>query len=143
MQKLDEKLKNLTNIVKDDPNINVLYHFGSFVKGTSNKLSDLDFGILLSRNVPIKLAFDLRLKYIVQFSKILSSDKVDVIILNNAPLHLAYEVVSLRNILFEHDSLHRIEFEVNTINRFLDFKPFFRTQISYVKDQITKGVFFD
>ena len=105
-------------------------------------MSDIDLAILFGRNVEPGEYFDLRLKYIAAFAETLGTDGIDVVVLNNAPGHLAFRIISLRNILFERNRSHRVEFEVRTVNKFLDFRPFLEVRKLYVKKQLDEGVFF-
>jgi predicted nucleotidyltransferase len=106
-------------------------------------LSDIDIGILLSKETNPSTYFDLRLKFICELSKTLSSNKVDCVLLNEAPNLLAYQIIYHRKIILERNVLHRIEFETETVNKYLDFKPFLDVRIKYIKDQILEGNYFD
>ena len=139
---MKKRLQVLTETTKDHPEIDVLYLFGSHATNTVNPLSDIDIAILLGRNVEPGQYFGLRLKYIALFAELLETEAIDVVVLNNAPSHLAFRVISLRNILFERNRSHRVEFEVRAVNRFLDFRPFLEMRKTYVKKQLDEGVFF-
>lgn len=139
---MKKRLQLLTQTINGHPEIDVLYLFGSHATNTVNPLSDIDLAILLGRNVEPGEYFDLRLKYIGVFAEILGTDAIDVIVLNDAPAHLAFKVISLRNILFERNASHRVEFELRVVNQFLDFRPFLEVRKTYVRKQLDEGVFF-
>ena len=121
---MKKRLQALTETIKDYPEIDVLYLFGSHATNTVNLLSDIDLAILLGKNVEPGEYFDLRLKFIAIFAELLGMDAIDVVILNNAPSHLAFRIISLRDILYERNPAHRVEFELRVVNQFLDFRPF-------------------
>lgn len=106
-------------------------------------MSDIDIGILLGKQVPAQEYFQRRLVYIGRCCDILRTDRVDLVILNDAPLLLAYNVVAPRRILVERNRSHRVAFEVDRINRYLDFKPVFDLQVRYVKEHLRRGTYFD
>ena len=139
---MKKKLQELTVMIKDHPEIDVLYLFGSHATNTVNPLSDIDLAILLGRNVERQKYFDLRLTYIAIFAEILGTDGIDVVVLNNAPGHLAFRVISPRYIVYEQNPSHRVEFELRVVNQFLDFRPFLEVRKTYVKKQLDEGVFF-
>ena len=139
---IKKRLQLLTQTINGHPEIDVLYLFGSHATNTVNPLSDINLAILLGRNVERGEYFDLRLKYIGVFAEILGTDEIDVVVLNNAPAHLAFRIISLRDILYEKNPSHRVEFELRVVNQFLDFRPFLEVRKTYVKNQLDEGVFF-
>ena len=139
---IKEKLKTLVQSLAPFAEIDVLYLFGSHAGGRPSDLSDIDLGVLLAKDVDHEKYFDYRRRLIASFAEILMSDRVDVIILNQAPCFLAFHVMAPRHILLDRNPTHRIEFEVKTANAFLDFRPFLEVRKSYVKRQIMQGDFF-
>ena len=136
-------MQQLADDLAKDSDIDVAYLFGSHAMGMATPLSDIDIGILLGEHVPREDYFNRRLYYIGRCTEGLRTDKVDVVILNDAPLLLAYEAVKNRKILVERNSEHRVTFEVDRINRYLDFKPLLDVQVQYVKNQLAQGTYFD
>lgn len=134
--------ETLVRLVRRHLEIEVLYLFGSHAEGRSNKLSDIDLGVLLSRSVPVEDYLDLRRRYNYLFADALKTDRVEVVVLNEAPSHLAFQIVAPRCILFERDPLYRVQFETEVTNRFLDFRPFLEIREGYVKRQLSQGDFF-
>jgi uncharacterized protein len=120
-----------------------VYLFGSQARGTASRVSDIDIGILLGECVPREEYFMRRLRYLGECAKVLTTDRVDVVILNDAPTHFAYEVVVHSRILVGRNCEHRVAFEVDRVNRFLDFKPLLDVQRQYMKAQLLRGTYFD
>lgn len=140
---IEAGLERLKKELGADPDIDAVYLFGSYAKGKPNRMSDIDIGLLLNDAVPTDTYFERRLEYMAQCAHVLRTDRVDVILLNNAPTHLAYSVISCRKVLFERSAQHRVAFEVDRINKYLDFKPFMQVRVKYMKTQILSGTFFD
>lgn len=139
---IERRLNELVNAVQGMQEIDVLYLFGSEASRKANKLSDIDLAVLLRKDVPMVQYFDYRGAYGVKFSDILKMERVDVVILNEASIMLAFEVLSARKILFERVPAHRVEFEVQAVNAYLDFKPLMEVRRQYTKKQLDQGVFF-
>ena len=132
----------LQELARSLPEVDALYLFGSHAEGCANTLSDTDLGVLVNDKIPTGDYFDLLRRYNMSFAEALGTDRVDVVVLNAAPAHLAFQIISPRRILFERDPARRIEFEVAVTNRFLDFRPFLETRRAYVKRQLLDGKFF-
>jgi hypothetical protein len=129
--------------LESDSAIAAVYLFGSHARGTATPLSDIDIAVLFRSVIDESRYFALRLEYLSQAMERLRTEKVDVVILNNAPLHLAYEVVSRAILLLDRDPLCRAAFEADRIGRFLDFKPFLAVQTRALSEQLKGGTFFD
>jgi predicted nucleotidyltransferase len=140
---IEAGLRRLEHELTRDPDIDAVYMFGSYARKRANPLSDIDIGILLNENVPPGSYFARRLQYMAQCAGVLRTDRVEVVLLNEVSAHLAHEVISCRTILFERNPEHRVRFEVDTIKKYLDFKPFMRVRVKYMKDQLLSGRFFD
>ncbi len=78
-------------MVGDSPEILLVYLFGSRVRGEAGPLSDYDFGVLFDRSTdragaPARLGSALAAAF--------GTDRIDVVSLNEAPIELAYAVIS-------------------------------------------------
>ncbi len=109
----------------------LVYLFGSLAKGRSTPLSDIDIGILVSKDCQF---FNLRIELIVKFMDVLH-DEVDVVILDNAPLLLKFEIIK-GLILFQRDDRTRIEFEVKVRNEYYDTQYLRLVQSKYLFERI-------
>lgn len=98
-----------------------VYLFGSVARNEASGASDVDLAVLLRRDSPptldglgLDLAGDLEADLGVP---------VDVVILNGAPVDLAYRVLRDGRLLHDSDPSARIRFEVRTRNEYFDLKP--------------------
>jgi len=123
--------KMLSSYFSKYEEVDVAYLFGSRARGDFTEESDLDFAILLSRNFNdpydfVRLIADLAMALGVK------DEKINLVVLNDASLELAYKVISEGIIIYERNIEKRVDFEVNTLKFYLDFKP--------VLDQMRKSL---
>lgn len=100
-----------------------IYLFGSYATNKVGPLSDVDIAVLFGFQVPAEKYFDKQLDLIGRAAQALHTDEVDVVILNQAPALLAYQVIRERKVLFCRDEVSRVTFEAKAIDRYLDEKP--------------------
>ena len=105
--------------------VRLVYLFGSQVSGETGPLSDVDLAVLLVHGEPVArnraLLADL-------FSSVLQEAPIDLIILNQAPIELAYAVIAQGIIHYQRDLAERVEFEADVLSRYGDYLPFLRAQ---------------
>jgi predicted nucleotidyltransferase len=124
------------------PEIEIGYLFGSYGEHRERPLSDIDVAILFRRDVPPEQHFSLRLAIMKDLFTILKTSEVDLVILNQADICLAHNVISTSELLFERDALTRIEFEVGITGRYLDSQYLRRDQEEIFLRQIREGLVF-
>jgi len=128
----DIKIKK---IFSDENNISLAYIFGSQLKGKTGPLSDYDFAIFLSRKPSFQFKYRLKNKLVT----ILNTGQVDLVILNDAPIELKYNVIAAGKIIFQKNSIIRTEFEADTLSRYFDYLPVLRAQKKEVLKLKPKG----
>jgi hypothetical protein len=94
------------------------YIFGSYGRGHPSLLSDVDIAVYMDERVEDR--FDKRLDLIEVINSILKTNEVDLVVLNEAPLRIAFQVLKTKRLLFSKNDAKRIEFEVRTIKIYLD-----------------------
>jgi len=122
--------------------VECVYLFGSYVRKDVTPLSDVDIAVYLSSRVSRDKYFDLRLRLYGEAMRLLRTEEVDVVLLNQAGIQFAYEIILTGKILYERDQMNRITFETRTIDRYLDFKPVLLIQQEYFLQQIRRGEVF-
>jgi predicted nucleotidyltransferase len=111
--------QELTNFFRTIDNIHIAYLFGSIVKGNVNELSDIDIAVMLDENLSKKDMLNMELDLISELTRVLKSDKIDLVVLNDSPLLLKYNIIKNGHFLTSDES-KRIAFETNIMSRYLD-----------------------
>lgn len=106
------------------PDISLAYLFGSRVSGRVGKLSDFDIAVLLREG----FTSDFKYKLASEIGRLLNAARVDLVILNEAPIELRYNVIATGKLIYERDRAERVEFETTTLSRYFDLLPVLRQQ---------------
>ncbi len=114
--------------------VETIYLFGSQAKGNSNILSDVDVGIVLSKQEKYRNdAMGVYLKLYDIFTDILPKEylkrrfemrkhEIDIVFLQFAPISLQFNATREAKILYEKDKEKRFEYEEYVLKRYLDQK---------------------
>ncbi|HLD26832.1 MAG TPA: nucleotidyltransferase domain-containing protein [Patescibacteria group bacterium] len=122
--------------------VEVVYLFGSQTEQETHPTSDVDIAILFQKGLEKNKRFDLKLEYIGQLSRILMTDFLDVVDLQDAPLLLSYSVITPRYILFVRDEQKRVEYEQYVLSRYLDNLYYIRRNtLTNLATVAQKGIF--
>lgn len=103
--------------------------FGSHAKGRAQPGSDIDVAVLLAPGWDLR-SRELTLRNLLgALARELAADRLDIVILNDAPPALAFQVLKHGRVAFERDrrDLHRLR--VRTYSAHSDYEPverFFR-----------------
>jgi predicted nucleotidyltransferase len=119
----------LRNLVGDDlQGIVSIYLFGSFAEGRSHRESDVDLGVALRRESHPTAArrFDRRLQLAGRLSAAFDGRPADIVILNDAPPHLARRIVTRGRRLFCADERADRALVRDVQLRAADLDPFLR-----------------
>ena len=113
---LEEKLK-------EDKDIIFVYIFGGYGKGNASPLSDFDIGIYIEENLD---TFEKKIYLNSVITSILKTDEVDIVILNNAPCVLVYNILKTGKLLFSKDEKKRIGFVVKNIKEYFEMQYYLK-----------------
>lgn len=111
-------LERILTCLKKYPAI-LAYIFGSETKGRSGPLSDIDIAVLVDKSLNKSELFDLRLRLSNKLSAI-TNKRVDLVILNNAPVQLAFEVIKNGKLICRTDNSIKVDFEHMILSKYLD-----------------------
>lgn len=117
--------RRVSDLVASDSRVLLVYVFGSYARGDIGPLSDLDIAVLLTRTASVAHS---RADLIGAFSTLSGHTSVDLIILNQTPIELAYSVISQGKVLYARTLAERVEYEANVLGRYGDYLPFLRAQ---------------
>jgi hypothetical protein len=138
MPAVDDLQDTLRAVVERHQEVLVAYLFGSVARGTSGPLSDVDVAVLLSDGVD---PFAAQLDLMGDIASAIRSDEVDVVVLNTAPVSLAYRVLRDGVLLLSRNDVARIRHRVGVIDRYLDMEPFRRVQSVGLHHRLQEGRF--
>jgi len=118
-------MPTLVEAISKDEHVNALFLFGSRAEDRQGDTSDVDLAVLLDDDLPRRLRSDKRLDLLALATTTLSTDEVDLVVLNDAPVSLAYRVFSQGRLLYERPGLReaRVRFQARTYSNYLDFVP--------------------
>ena len=105
------------------PEVVAVYLFGSFARGNPRRGSDVDIAVFTADLSPSRHRFRSRAEYVAAASKALGTDKVDVVVLNQAPIVLRHEVFRDGKLLFVRDRGGLSRFRVRSSREYLDTIP--------------------
>jgi predicted nucleotidyltransferase len=116
LQQLEQRLRDFLSGVKG---VKLAYLFGSTARGESNCLSDIDIAVLFDDALLQKEAFDPQVELISELTCLLKTDNVDLVVLNDSPLLLTYNIIR-EGIILKSDEPLRVKFETKVMSRYLD-----------------------
>jgi predicted nucleotidyltransferase len=117
--------EKVATISQEIPSIRLIYLFGSRVDGSIGPMSDVDLAVLLEHGA---YTFDLQALIHHRLQQMIDEAPVDLIVLNRAPIELAYAVIAEGTILYEQNLLTRVEYEAQVMSRYGDYLPVLRAQ---------------
>ena len=116
---LAARVGTLGDAIGGVPGVLFAYLFGSQSTGRAGPLSDVDVAVYLDDPVD---ALETRLALTDLVSRHVGSDRVDVVVLNPAPIALAGRVVESRRVILDRDPFARHRYESSIIRQFADFR---------------------
>jgi predicted nucleotidyltransferase len=118
-----DKLESLHDYFEAEPQVSLAYLFGSQASGATGPLSDYDLGVLVERSF-----VDLRYRLSHKVSQALGTDRIDLVLLNEAPVELAYAIIAQGRLLYQRSLAARVEFEARVLSCYGDYLPILRQQ---------------
>src|SRR5660397_140971 len=106
------------------------YLFGSAARGEVGPLADVDVAVLIDEGVAAPPGVEGRSRLVSlqidlagQLPALAGGRRVDVVILNTAPVHIAFPAVTEGILLQGLESRQRVLFEVDLLRRHTDYRP--------------------
>ena len=96
------------------------YLFGSVAQQRAGKLSDVDLAVYLDESLNSYERFDLELGLLSDLGDIIRTDRVDMVVMNDAPISLNFEIIKANHPLFIRDNDLKVDFEHYIMSRYLD-----------------------
>ncbi|MGC9516176.1 MAG: type VII toxin-antitoxin system MntA family adenylyltransferase antitoxin [Methanomicrobiales archaeon] len=115
--KNEEEVKDF---LKKEDYIQLAYLFGSVAQEKAGELSDVDIAVYLDKSLNKNERINLKFKLISQLEEILKTDRLDLVVMNEVPISLNFEVIKANHPLFIRDQDHKVEVEHYIMSRYLD-----------------------
>lgn len=113
-------LNKIKKIFQKMPEVKLGYLFGSRANNSAGPLSDFDFALYLDEP-DIHKRFTVQLSVIDAISRIVHSNEVDVLILNDTlGPEIKYQIVSKGNLFYEKSG-YKVLIEPRILNEYFDF----------------------
>jgi predicted nucleotidyltransferase len=129
-----ELIKSLGSFFSDlrkDSEIQLAYLFGSQADGTQGPISDYDIAVLFTEKPTSQVKYYIAHK----LGTLLKTNRVDLILLNYAPIELSYSVIANGIVVYNVNTYVRVEFEASILSRYGDYLPILRRQ----RNEILEG----
>jgi len=117
----DKVVKAILAAVKKYPAVKLAYLFGSRAAGNHGTTSDYDIAIYAD-GLDKKKRFDLKLKLIADLSRLLKTDAIDLVMLNDAQSpELKYNIIRNGILVCDREPF-RVILEPRILNEYFDFR---------------------
>lgn len=138
-------MKNISEIISkvlySEPYIEFVYLFGSVAKGNIHPLSDYDIAVYIDPKKLPAVPYGIKSHVSALFVGQLTSQKMHIVILNEATSLLAFEVVSKGQLIFEKNERAHHSFVFNSYRRYFDMKRFYEFQAEGLLKRVKNGTY--
>ena len=120
MRTINLNKEKLVSIFKLLPQVKLVYFFGSRSSGKNGPLSDFDFAVYLDEK-DAKKRFQTRVDLLDKLSRSLSTDKIDLSILNDIESpELRYSIIKDGRLIYKKEPFQLL-LEPKILNEYFDF----------------------
>lgn len=130
--KKEHLLPLLNEFFRAEEDVELAYLFGSVAEGKAGELSDIDIGVYLADTVTKAQRGLMRIELISGLTALLGSDRVDLLVLNDTPPVLSFEIIRPNVLVFERDSSLKVDVEQRIMSVYLDWK--------YYEDRLNRNL---
>jgi len=116
----DTLISKLAEFFKSREYVELAYLFGSTAEGNIGPLSDIDIGVRLSSKLTKAERIDRRLGLTAELAGLLKTDKIDLIIMNDASPVISFEIIKPNIPVFIKDEDLKLDVEQEIMSRYLD-----------------------
>lgn len=131
-----DQARRLAERLEREPDVLVAYLFGSQARAAAGPLSDVDVAVLLDQPRAGRVG-----ELVDAVADVTGSERADVVVLNHAPVSLAYRVLRDGVLLVERDRAARVRHWVRTVDRYLDMVPAREILAAGTRRRIREGRF--
>jgi len=113
------------------------YLFGSYATGKVWAMSDIDIAVYVDPR-KVNDLFKLKLRLLGMLNDAFKTDKIDLVILNEAPPVLKYEILVKGILIFTKDKEIHTEFYLRATKEFFDFQYILDKNYEAVKEALRR-----
>lgn len=120
--------------------VKLAYLFGSQAKGNPAPESDFDVAVLFEKDGGRTDYFDKAIYFAEELRDYFPTE-IDIVALNQAGSLLKYEVIANGQLLYCCDEKFRLDFEVSSVNEYIDDRYVRDIYYNALKERVEKGVY--
>ncbi|MEQ9715827.1 MAG: nucleotidyltransferase domain-containing protein [Candidatus Asgardarchaeum sp.] len=132
-----EILKTVKELFERLDYIIFAYLFGSYATGKVWAMSDIDIAVYVDPR-KVNDLFKLKLRLLGMLNDAFKTDKIDLVILNEAPPVLKYEILVKGILIFTKDKEIHTEFYLRATKEFFDFQYILDKNYEAVKEALRR-----
>lgn len=117
----------LSKLLSSYSDVVAVYLFGSVAQGKAHQQSDIDVALLFDSTLDRQSIHDRTLAVGTLLETHLPT-AIDVVALNTAPLLLQFQILQKGVLILEHNRTQRCLFQMRSMSRYYDAKPFLHYQ---------------
>jgi len=123
-KELNEKRNKLKSYFKEKDEVIFAFLFGSMATGKSTKLSDTDIAFFIDqeRIEKSRYRYGYKSEIISELQSLLGTNKIDIAIIDNAPLLLKYKIGKDGELIFTRDKKKLYHYRIKLMEQYLDSK---------------------
>jgi len=133
---MDDLIEKLKKFLRTQRAVKLAYLFGSLITERWGKLSDIDIAVLFDEQLNKKERFQLELELIGKLSSLLKTNKIDLVVMNEASVLMNYNII--KGIPLTGEEFVRIKTESIIVSRYLDRKPHIKKYAMETINRIAK-----
>ena len=136
--------KDLQDFCAGQKEIILAYLFGSLVARKTGPVNDIDIAILVEpdglRSLDRAAPYGYRAQMTTALAHLLRCDRIDLVVLNEAPPLLLREVVGKGKLIYCTSEAERIRFEIAALKKHADTAHLREIKRLYMRKRIDKGL---
>jgi hypothetical protein len=138
---LEAALTSIRDYLARQPEVVLVYLYGSYATGRVWAESDLDIGVLFENEGTAPQPFRQALHHAAELQSQARQVQVDLRELNGAPIEFLMQVIKPGRCLYARSERERVEFEARVIRDYLDFKPVLDEYYRELRRRLKEGRF--
>jgi len=130
----EQTQERLAGVFRRYPSVQAVYLFGSTAEGRDRLGSDLDLAVIAD----VGLGADAKLDILADLARE-GFCNVDLVVLDDRDIVLAYEAVRLNRLVYARSDFDRGATYSKVVRRYLDFEPYLHVQREAFKRRMLRG----